>query len=66
MLKTTAKLLLAFLLSLLLLSSNTLAFHKNGKSTSKKTDWIGDQKEKKNYENKYKKNYCAFGADAKK
>ena len=54
------------MLSILLINFNALAFHKDGKSTSKKTDWTGDLQEKKIYENKFKKNYCAFDADAKK
>ena len=60
------KILITFILSVLLISSNALAFHKDGKSTSKKTDWTGDPQEKKIYQNKFKKNYCAFDADAKK
>ena len=59
------KILITFMLSVLLISSNALAFHKDGKSTSKKTDWTGDPKEKKIYQNKFKKNYCAFDADTK-
>ena len=66
MFKQTLKVLLALMISVLLIGSNALAFHKDGKSVSKKTDWTGDSKEKKIYENKFKKNYCAFDADAKK
>ena len=60
------KIVITFMLSVLLISSNALAFHKDGKSTSKKTEWTGDPQEKKIYQNKFKKNYCAFDADAKK
>ena len=60
------KILITFMLSVLLISSNALAFHKDDKSTSKKTDWTGDPQEKKIYQNKFKKNYCAFDANAKK
>ena len=60
MLKPIAKLLIATLLTILLITSNTLAFHKDGKSNSKKTDWTGDPKEKDKYQKKFKKNYCAY------
>tara|TARA_B100000767_G_scaffold45920_1_gene40426 strand:+ start:1863 stop:3914 length:2052 start_codon:yes stop_codon:yes gene_type:complete len=66
MFKQTLKVLITLILSVLLISSNTLAFHKDGKSVPKKTEWTGDAKEKKIYENKFKKNYCAYDADAKK
>ena len=62
MFKQTQKVLIALMMSVLLMSSNALAFHKDGKSDSKKTDWTGDQNEKKIYENKFKKNYCTFKA----
>ena len=51
------KILITFMLSVLLISSNALAFHKDGKSTSKKTDWTGDPQEKKIYQNKFKRFY---------
>ena len=60
------KILITLMLSILLINFNALAFHKDGKSTSKKTEWTGDPQEKKIYQNKFKKNYCAFDADAKK
>ena len=66
MFKQTLKVLIALMMSVLLISSNTLAFHKDGKSTSKTTDWTGDSQEKKIYENKLKKDNCAYNAKAKK
>ena len=66
MFKTLAKLFIILLLSGLLISSNALAFHKDGESVPKKTEWTGDPKEKKIYQNKFKKNYCAYEAKGKK
>ena len=50
MFKQTQNVLIALMMSVLLMSSNVLAFHKDGKSDSKETDWTGDQNEKRIYE----------------
>ena len=52
MFKSIAKLLLASLLSLIFITSNTLAFHKENADTErKKTEWDGSKESKKDYEN---------------
>ncbi len=67
MLKSIAKLLTASLLSLLLVTSNTLAFHKeNGLTKTVETKWNGDSNDKKNFEDEAKITYCAFKSSGKK
>ena len=66
MLKSIAKLLLASLLSLIFITSNTLAFHKeNGLTKTVETKWNGDPKDKKTFENEAKITYCAFKSSSK-
>ena len=51
MLKTIAKLLIATLLTLSLIASNVLAFHKvNSLPMTKSTEWNGDNETRKDYE----------------
>ena len=66
MFKSIAKLLLASLLSLIFITSNTLAFHKeNGLTKTVETKWNGDPKDKKTFENEAKITYCAFKSSSK-
>ena len=64
MLKTSVKFFIAILLSILLINSNSIAFHKeNSISKLVKTEWDGKNKEtKKDFENQAKQEFCAFGA----
>ena len=66
MLKSIAKLLLASLLSVIFITSNTLAFHKENRLTKNvETEWNGDPKDKKTFENEAKIKYCAFKSTGK-
>ena len=66
MFKSIAKLLLASLLSLIFITSNTLAFHKeNGLTKTVETKWNGDPKDKNTFENEAKITYCAFKSISK-
>ena len=66
MFKSIAKLLLASLLSLIFITSNTLAFHKeNGLTKTVETKWNGDPKDKKTLKNEAKITYCAFKSISK-
>ena len=63
MLKTSVKFFIAILLSILLINSNSIAFHKeNSISTLVETEWDGNKETKKNFVNKAKQEFCAFGA----
>ncbi|MDC0578857.1 hypothetical protein OAO38_04265 [Candidatus Pelagibacter ubique] len=65
MLKSIAKLLLASLLSLIFITSNTLAFHKeNGLTKTVETKWNGDPKNAKTFEDKAKIKYCSLKSKA--
>ena len=66
MLKSIAKLLLASLLSIIFITSNTLAFHEeNGLTENVETEWNGDPKDQKTFENEAKIKYCAFKSSGK-
>ena len=66
MFKSIAKLLLASLLSLIFITSNTLSFHKeNGLTKTVETKWNGDPKDKKTFENEAKIKYCSFISSGK-
>ena len=63
--KTFIKLYFSIILSIFLMSSNSIAFHKeNSKKTEIKTDWNGDPKTKKEFENKAKREWCALKTKA--
>lgn len=65
MFKSIAKLLLASLLSLIFITSNTLAFHKeNGLTKTVETKWNGDPKNAKTFEDKAKIKYCSLKSKA--
>lgn len=65
MFKTPVKLFIAILLSILLINSNSIAFHKeNSISTLVKTEWDGNKETKKDYENQAKQEFCALSAKA--
>ena len=65
MFKTSVKLFIAILLSILLINSNSIAFHKeNSISTLVKTEWDGNKETKKDYENQAKQEFCALSAKA--
>ena len=67
MFKNITRLIITLLLSIFIISSNTLAFHKENSDTErKKTEWDGSKESKKDYENEYKQKYCALSSKAQK
>jgi hypothetical protein len=63
MLKTSVKFFITILLSIILLNSNSIAFHKeNSLSILVKTEWDGSKETKKEFENKAKQEFCALNA----
>ena len=67
MFKNIIRLIITLLLSIFIISSNTLAFHKENSDTErKKTEWDGSKESKKDYENEYKQKYCALSSKAQK
>ena len=63
MLKTSVKFFITILLSIILLNSNSIAFHKeNSKEISKVTEWDGTAETKKDFENQAEQQFCAFNA----
>jgi hypothetical protein len=65
MFKNITRLIITLLLSIFIISSNTLAFHKENSDTErKKTEWDGSKESKKDYENEYKQKYCALSSKA--
>ena len=59
MFKITIKYLIALLLSMMLIVSNTSAHHKSKKEKNVKTEWNGDSKTKKVFEKQSLAQYCA-------
>ena len=64
MFKITIKYLIALLLSMMLIVSNTSAHHKSKKEKNVKTEWNGDPKTKKVFEKQSLAQYCALKAQA--
>ena len=65
MFKTSVKFFIAILLSILLINSNSIAFHKeNSISTLVNTEWDGNKETKKDFENQAKQEFCALSAKA--
>ena len=65
MFKTSVKFFIAILLFILLINSNSTAFHKeNSLSTLVNTEWDGNKETKKDFENQAKQEFCAFSAKA--
>jgi large-conductance mechanosensitive channel len=65
MFKISVKFLIAIGLSILLTNSSSIAFHKeNSKITQINTEWDGDPKTKKEFENKVKREWCALKTKA--
>ena len=64
MFKITIKYLIALLLSMMLIVSNTSAHHKSKKEKNVKTEWNGDSKTKKVFEKQSLAQYCALKAQA--
>ena len=65
MFKNIVKVLITFLLSTLIITSNTSAFHKeNSIMTKIDTEWNGDLNTKKEFETKVKQDWCALEAKA--
>jgi hypothetical protein len=65
MFKNIIRLIITSLLTIFLIASNALAFHKeNAQPEIKKTEWDGTKESKKDYENKYKQKYCALNSKA--
>ena len=64
MFKITIKYLIALLLSMMLIVSNTSAHHKSKKEKNVKTEWNGDLKTKKDFEKQSLAQYCALKAQA--
>ncbi|MDC0215588.1 hypothetical protein OAJ75_00675 [Candidatus Pelagibacter sp.] len=61
--KSFVKFFIAILLLILLINSNSIAFHKeNSNPTSAKSKWDGNKETKKDFENKAKQEFCAFTA----
>ena len=67
MFKNIVKVLITFLLSTLIITSNTSAFHKkNAKSDIKQTEWDGSKDKKNDFENYSKIDFCAQKAKGTK
>lgn len=65
MFKTSVKFFIAILLSILLINSNSIAFHKeNSISILVNTEWDGNKENKKGFENQAKQEFCALSAKA--
>ena len=65
MFKTSVKFFIAILLSILLINSSSIAFHKeNSISTLVNTEWDGNKENKKGFENQAKQEFCALSAKA--
>ena len=63
MFKTSVKFFIAILLSILLINSNSIAFHKeNSISTLVNTEWDGNKETKKDFESQAKQEFCALSA----
>ena len=63
--KTSIKFYISIILSILLISSNSIAFHKeNSKKTQIDTEWNGEPKTKNQFENKAKQKWCALKTKA--
>ena len=63
MLKISVKFFIAIFSFILLINSNSIAFHKeNSLTISVKTEWDGNKETKKDFENQAKQEFCAFGA----
>jgi hypothetical protein len=61
--KISVKFFIIIFLSILLLNSNSIAFHKENKQkTSKNTDWDGTNASKKNFANQAKQEFCSLSA----
>ena len=61
--KASIKFYITIILSILLMSSNSIAFHKeNSKEISKVTEWDGTAETKKDFENQAEQQFCAFNA----
>jgi hypothetical protein len=63
--KASIKFYITIILSILLMSSNSIAFHKeNSKITQIDTEWNGESKTKNQFENKAKQKWCALKTKA--
>ena len=64
--KISVKFFITILLSLLLVNSHSIAFHKeNQLQTNKKTEWDGSPDVKEDFENIAKQQFCAFSSKGK-
>ena len=67
MLKISVKFFIAILSFILLINSNSIAFHKeNSLTISVKTEWDGNKETKKDFENQAKQEWCALKSTAKR
>ena len=63
MFKTSVKFFITILITILLINSNSIAFHKENSLTALvKTEWDGSKETKKDFENQAKQEFCALNA----